>query len=449
MFATESSPSLDALVDGPHRDLGVIGDLDLDQFADGTPLIPRNLDLMEAGPVLAALLSSIDSHSLNGYDRIVVLRARQRMASHYAGKVMDDMLAVADVVEEDWDSDPEGAAHAATAEIRAALRLTRRAAGTELETAVDLKSRLPRVWEALIAGDIDPRRARTIAHRTIHLDDDICESVVDRIIEDASNLTTGEIAAKIRKLAVAAAPDESKRRYEHAVEQRRVVAEPTLDGTSVLTGYDMPPDRVAGAMEYINRLAKQLGGPLETRSIDQLRADVMLDLLNGIAIDGVGPSRSKGVVDIRVDLTTLAGLNDDPAELAGFGPVIADIARRVAKDQPNATWQYCVTDPDTGRPLFTGVTRRRPTASMARWVQALRPRCVFPGCRMPARQSDIDHRIEYAKGGRTAAYNLAPLCRYDHGIRHGADWKYTIEADGTITWRSRLGHTYQTGTDPP
>ncbi|MBT8208176.1 MAG: HNH endonuclease, partial [Acidimicrobiia bacterium] len=179
------------------------------------------------------------------------------------------------------------------------------------------------------------------------------------------------------------------------------------------------------------------------------RADVMLDLLNGISINGVGPSRSKGVVDIRVDLTTLAGLNDNPAELGGYGPVIADIARRVAEEQPDATWQYVVTDPETGRPLITGVTRRRPTASMARWVRALRPRCVFPGCRMPARQSDLDHRLEYAKGGRTAKYNLAPLCRYDHGIRHLAGWKYTIEPDGSITWRSRLGHTYRTGTDPP
>ncbi|MCZ6455928.1 MAG: hypothetical protein O6650_01630 [Actinobacteria bacterium] len=39
-----------------------------------------------------------------------------------------------------------------------------------------------------------------------------------------------------------------------------------------------------------------------------------------------GPNRA--MVDIRVDLETLTGLTENPGELAGFGPVIADIARR-------------------------------------------------------------------------------------------------------------------------
>ena len=57
----------------------------------------------------------------------------------------------------------------AAAEIRAALRLTRRAADAELSLALDLRHRLPRVWRLLAAGDIDWRRARVITYGTAHL----------------------------------------------------------------------------------------------------------------------------------------------------------------------------------------------------------------------------------------------------------------------------------------
>ena len=65
--------------------------------------------------------------------------------------------------------------------------------------------------------------------------------------------------------------------------------------------------------------------------MDQLRADVYLDLLLGADTNGKG-----GVVDIHVDLETLAGLSETPGELAGYGPVIADIARQTTNKQTKA-----------------------------------------------------------------------------------------------------------------
>lgn len=435
------------------------GDLDhdleaADRFAtpDGEApdgVVPQGLDTLEPGPLLAAMLSQIDPHRLSGHDRIVVLRARQRMASHYAARVMDDMVAVSDAVDEGWDHDPQVAADAASAEIQAALCLTRRAADSELALAIDLRRRLPRVWASLAAGDLDARRARAIAHQTSHLSADACRRVVDRIIDLAASLTTGQLVARLRRLAMEIVPEEAEERYRNAVQDRRVVAEPTTDGTCHLLGLDLPPDRVAAATRHINTVARRLAGPDEARSMDQLRADVLLDLLSGAYVDG-RPSRPQGAVDITVDLTTLAELDDRPGDLAGFGPVIADVARRVAREQRHVTWSYIVTDPDTGQPLFTGVTRRRPTEATQRHVRARYRRCVFPGCRMPARQSDLDHRRPWSEGGSTHGSNLAPLCRHHHHrIRHVAGWSYQVSGDGTVTWRSRLGHTYTGGPDPP
>jgi len=409
--------------------------------------VPRGLDQMEPGPVLAAFLSSVDVAGLSGHDRIVVLRAHQRMASHYAAHVYEDMVAVAEAMGE-IDNDPQTAAESAAAEIRAALRLTRRGADVELSLALDLRWRLPRVWGMLVSGEIDVRRMRVIALGTVHVPDDTARDVVDRIAECAGRLTTGQLAARIRRLCVEVDPADAVHRYETAVADRRVVCEPTEAGTANLLGLDLPPDRVAAAARRINGLARSLRVDGELRTMDQLRADVLLDLLEGTNAAGAAGA-PRGVVDIQVDLETLARLSESPGELAGYGPVVADIARRVADSQPGAEWRYSVTDPGSGQVIVNGTTRRRPSADQRRQVEARDRMCVFPGCRMPAAACDLDHRVPWSEHGPTSVDNLVPLCRHDHRIRHQAGWAHESLDDGDHRWTSGLGHIYTTSGRSP
>jgi HNH endonuclease len=192
-------------------------------------------------------------------------------------------------------------------------------------------------------------------------------------------------------------------------------------------------------------LARTLKTGDETRTVDQIRADVLLDLLEGTRHNG----RSRGTVDIHVDLTTLTRLTDDPGELAGYGPVIADIARQVAEHQPGAEWCWTLTHPDSGQVLDNGITRRRPTTSQRRHLQARNPTCIFPGCRRPALDCDLDHRQTFADGGPTTVDNLVPLCRHHHQVRHQAGWTHMALPNGDHQWTSQLGHTYTTSGLPP
>ena len=64
--------------------------------------------------------------------------------------------------------------------------------------------------------------------------------------------------------------------------------------------------------------------------MDQLHADVFIDLLNGTHTRCGG---KRGGVNLTVDLETLTHLADHPGEFAGYGPVIADIARQVTEHQ--------------------------------------------------------------------------------------------------------------------
>jgi hypothetical protein len=404
--------------------------------------IPAGLDEMEPGPFLGIVLSGIDLDLLSGNDRITVLRAHQRMASHYTAETYEAMASIVTAYQDEEGSDYESAADGVAFELRAALQLTRRAADIELSLALDLRDRLPRVADALSSGLIDQRRARTIVWQTTHLDNDAARAVTDRIIGDAPHLTTGQLTSRIRELAISVDPDNALRRYEQAVADRRVVIEPTGDGTANLCAFDLPPDRAVVARQHIDRLAKSLRKSGEDRCMDQLRADVYLDLLCGAATNGRG-----GTVDIRVDLDTLAGLADHPGEVAGYGPVIDDITRRVIADNAGAEWRYTVTH--NGQPVATGTTRRRPTVGERRVVEAVHATCIFPGCRMPAPACDIDHRIEWSKSHRTDIDDLGPFCRHDHVGRHEFGWAYRFLPNGDVEWTSPLGHTYITGNRDP
>ena len=413
------------------------------------------LDHLPPGPALAQLLGAVDLDTISGKDRVVVMRAHQRMASHYTARVYDDMAAVSDAIH-DLDDDPRLAHESAAAEIRAALRLTRRSADTELELALNLRRRLPAVHRLLHEGRLDGRRARVIAAATSHRSVGDAQTVVAAIIDDAPDLTTGQLTSRLRQLCIDTDPDEARDRYHHATEQRRIVCEPTVDGTAHLLALDLPPDRVQAVTDRINRLARELRNDRETRTMDQLRADVFLDLLTGTST-----SRG-GSVDIRVDLDTLAGLSEMSGDLAGYGPVIADIARQVTAASDEAEWRYTATDPLTGT-RRTGITRRRPTAHQQRRVESQNTTCIFPGCRMPAVDCDLDHRIPHAEGGPTCEDNLAPLCRHDHRLKHQG-WTYVRLASSAKTsqpgtrrgpadryyqWTSRLSHTYLTGGPSP
>ena len=199
---------------------------------------------------------------------------------------------------------------------------------------------------------------------------------MDRVIDRAPQLTTGQLRARIRQLCFAVDPDESKSRYEQALEERRVVREATEAGTANLMILDAPPDIAAEASNLINQIAIGLKTRDEPRTLDQLRTDVALDLLSGRAN---GNSSGRGTIDIHVDLATLAELSDAPGDLAGYGPVIADIARQVAVDQKNAEWRWTATDPGTGMVVHNGTTHRRPTADQTRHVESRNRTCVYPG----------------------------------------------------------------------
>ncbi len=63
--------------------------------------------------------------------------------------------------------------------------------------------------------------------------------------------------------------------------------------------------------------------------------------------------------------------------------------------------------------------------------------CIFPGCRMPATNCDLDHRRPFAEHPETSTDGLAPLLRrHHHTTRHRQGWTYQPLPNGDYLWTS-------------
>src|SRR5690606_14547187 len=297
--------------------------------------------------------------------------------------------------------------------------------------------RLPSVWGALFEGRIDLPRARVLCEETAHLEDDEAADVVAAIVGEASRLTTVQLGRRLRRMVAERDPGAAKKRYDRGVRERRVESGSNPDGTAELWGRQLPADRAAAAWSRITALARSLRKMGDERSLDQIRADVFLDLLNG---NPTHVSSGKGGVRLTVDLTTLMGLADGAGEIEGRGPVVADLARRSAEAKTDGTWEATVTDPEMGQPIWAGTTRRRPSTSQRRHVAARNPTCVFPGCTRSAVECHLDHTVAFSESRRTTVLNLGPLCARHHlRAKHRAGWKLTQPQPGTFCWTSPAG----------
>ncbi|KPN21988.1 HNH endonuclease signature motif containing protein [Arthrobacter sp. Edens01] len=154
-------------------------------------------------------------------------------------------------------------------------------------------------------------------------------------------------------------------------------------------------------------------------------------------------SKVRTEVMVLISADTLAGLNENRAELSGYGPITPETARSMILDALH--WTPLLQDPTTGEILNVGRTRRIP-AGLKRWLQARDGTCRFPGCSVAVTNAEIDHTTPYSHGGPTDHANLEHLCPKHHRFKTLGHWKARQPRAGTIEWNSPTGRTYT--TDP-
>lgn len=442
-------------------------------------------------------LIGINPEKLTSAGKIDYLAALEKQNSWLTSLIQRATLAIAGSEPSESPNLWEGVDESEREDVATALRLSSNTAQIRIDVARVLTNHLPATCEALANGDISPSHATLIAResseaikRGISTEDLLL--IENKALAHAEFHTPAQVGRKLRTLFAQASPESFEEKVVAARDTRSVRMYPESDGMATLIAL-LPIEDAQTVMLSINSLiamrdskscayksktrftsdkeifAKEFSTEdglakgvsnkevfakktkiedsttnhsFDNRNIEMKRADALTeicgDLLARIS-DDYQPHRRPVSINITMDLPTALGLADNPAELAGYGPIPASVARHLSSD---AKWRKFVTDPGTGNLLSFGRESYIPPQPLVDFLTARDRICRFPGCSQPARVSDIDHAIPWEEGGLTSPENLGLLCRRHHRMKTHDGWNLESFADGSCKWTSPAGKEF-------
>ncbi|MBY6675412.1 DUF222 domain-containing protein [Rhodococcus sp. BP-332] len=230
--------------------------------------------------------------------------------------------------------DAEAAETCAVAEVAAALSVSTR---TVTEWLFLTRTAHPAVAQAFDAGRLAYAAFRTVC-RSVAGVPNATEALLQRVIAAASRCTPGAVAAAVDRILAEFDAQWHRKARERATRERSATVRKLPRGQAELT-IRGPVDKVAAMWRNIAATAAR--GVTDPSSLPSRLFDAARSLLTG-AVSGT-PARAV----IVLDAATAAGLAGEPGHLVGWGPVPADVARRIAGD---ATWQAMITAAEVAEP---------------------------------------------------------------------------------------------------
>lgn len=406
----------------------------------------------------------------------------------------------------------ETAHRVVVSEVACALRLPERTAERLIDESRMLVHELPATRAALAEGAISYRHAHVILDEARSLPDAVRGDFELAVLPAAEMLTAARLRPRARAERERRHPASIERRAAACRNDRHVLLEPAHDGMAWLSAY-LPAEQAAGAFARLTDIARgllkdgdeldvgamaeasapstpgtpstpstpstvQVGeGGTETRTLAQLRADVLTDLLvdGAVKTSGVGagiratvhvtvpverlldasggvesavaPSESRSAS--RKAPRSLNSVSVPHAELEGYGPLDDATARTLAGHAPSFT--RLLRHPETGAVLSVGRDRYSVPADLAKALRVRDRTCRFPGCGVAASRCEIDHTLDWQFGGSTDIDNLAHLCPRHHRLKHRTEWHVSQTGGGVLQWQAPSGREYVTHPDggPP
>jgi hypothetical protein len=326
----------------------------------------------------------------------------------------------------------------------------------QLNVALCLAEHFPVLWQLCLIGSLDAYRATLVADAArahLHHPEEYhrfatrITAFVRRHLRTIDGVggqplvtcTHKQLRNKIGYELRTLRPGDAEQRFRKRYAERHVTGRDDEDGMSWLS-ISHTTDQVRLAHHRLTVAAKQKRAAGDDRTLDQLRADLAIDLLVGRAEAAPVPAYARPIVNVTVPIQTLMGLSDDPGVLSGGTVIPAGLARMIA-DRPGSTWHRMLTDP-AGRMVELSTRSYRPTRSIWSWVVADHGACFRPGCDTPATESELDHRVAWPDGP-TDTKNLWPGCGSDHKAKHAPGFGIEQTPDGAYCLRTPAGFRHR------
>jgi hypothetical protein len=337
-------------------------------------------------------------------------------------------------------------------EVACALRLPERTAANLIADTQYLAEQLPATFTALRDGRISLQHVRVMTEQSVSLPPEGRAGFEEALLPLAEILTVSKFGGKVRKERERLHPESITERHERGLDERRVWLDHQPDGMSYLNSF-LSAETTIAIHDRITSIAIDLKKvTCEERTLAQLRADVLSDLLldgdlcaasAAAAVDVAEPGLGHGIVPkvlVAVPMLTLLGVDEAPARLDGYGPIDPDTARRLAAKAPSL--QRMLTDPVTGVVLDFDRKKYVVPADLRMVLRMKDGTCVSVGCNRPAARCEVDHIHEWAEGGTTCLTNLCHECQPHHHRRHYTSVSVAALPNGDIEWTTKAGKKY-------
>ena len=349
------------------------------------------------------------------------------------------------------------------AEVATLLAISERAAENLIGVSGALVKTLPGTLKALGDGDISWRHATIMVDETAGMDADSQVRLEQLVLSRPDRLTPPKFARVLRKAREELNPETIVMRHTAAREDRGMSIDDGRDGMADLI-IRLGATHAHAIYNRVTAAATAMNDPLDDRTLDQRRADVITHILLA-QVDGetfgLVPDEwddanfvrwFRGItadVAVTVPVLTLLGESETPATLDGWVPIDPGTATVLAAGAKN--FIRLLTHPETGAILSVGRKRYKVPKDLRRYLQIRDLTCRFPGCSIAAQRSDIDHTLDWQYEGETDHANLACLCPGHHTLKGDTAWTVTQATDGTgvLTWTTPTGRTYTTHPQTP
>jgi hypothetical protein len=350
--------------------------------------------------------------------------------------------------------DRDMALRGVAAEIAAAVRVSDRAVQRQIDSAYTLVNDFPATVHCLEKGLLTRAHVAVVEDIGRRLPVEVKGEFDQLAAEICLDETPGRARAELEILAERMNPRTLTERHTEAFRGRKIVRYTIGEGMSELRSAHSSV-LIEGIFQRVTDqanavIAAREPGSGDTRSLDEVRADLFADMLltaiptndpTGDRPGGLGAVKAK--VQVVIPVMALMGQSDVPCDLAGVGPIDAKTARLLAGNS-FGTWERLLTHPITGLTMAVDTYHR--TTAMDRFLKGRDKHCRWPGCRMPARKCEVDHNHDAALGGKTEICNLCCLCQRHHSMKQFTAWKIRQLDGGVIEWTSPTGRVY---TDNP
>ena len=296
---------------------------------------------------------------------------------------------------------------------------------------------MPHTSAALAHGVISERQATQVVTETAYLSLEDRRAVDEALKDALGKVSARRLAGLARAMAYRLDPEAAVARRARAERERRVSLRPAPDTMTWLTALLPVKDGVA-CIAALKAAAASAGG--DGRARGQLMADALVERISGRPAScapvrdeaAAGESQAHApapvvAVNLLVPIETLTG--DAPADLEGFGPIPAELARDFLADHEAADGviRRVFTAPDTAGLVAMDSRARHFPGLLEAFIRLRDQTCRTPFCDEPIQQ--IDHIQRHADGGPTSASNGDGCCARCNYTKEHPDLKVTGDAD--------------------